>query len=111
MVYGIYHYGAIGGAIGWVALNASYVLIRAQLMHRKILKGELWKWYLEDLLLPFSGAFTVALLGKLFLSANATRFEKVIGISIISLASFTAAALLTKATRNYFKVLKLRFIS
>jgi O-antigen/teichoic acid export membrane protein len=111
MIYGIYHYGAIGGAVGWMALNASYLLIRAQLMHRKILKGELWRWYLEDLLLPFSGAFAVALLGKLFLTSNTTGFAKVITLAIITLASFTAAALLTKATRNYFKVLKLRFIS
>jgi O-antigen/teichoic acid export membrane protein len=103
MSYGIYHYGAIGGAVGWLALNASSFLITGQLMHRKILKGEAWKWYFEDLLLPFSGAFLVALAGKYFFSSNNTRFEITLKLSLILMATFITAVLLTKATRSYFK--------
>lgn len=107
MIYGIQHYGAIGGAIGWLVLNASYVLVRIQLMHRRILKGQQWKWYFEDLLLPGVGAFAVAITGKLLLSPATSRFETFIWLSIISILTLAAAALLTRATRGYLKLGKL----
>ena len=103
MIYGVYHYGAMGGAVCWVALNASYILISAQLMHRKILKGELIKWYFADLLLPFIGAVSVALIGKLFLSSDATRIEMAVKLSTIAVTAVLAAALLTPAMRSYLK--------
>ncbi|MFN0279626.1 MAG: oligosaccharide flippase family protein [Pyrinomonadaceae bacterium] len=48
MIYGTTHYGAIGGAMGWVILNFSYTIVGLQVMHRMILKGELKKWLLQD---------------------------------------------------------------
>ncbi|MBK6533618.1 MAG: hypothetical protein IPF99_29740 [Deltaproteobacteria bacterium] len=36
-----------------------------QLMHRRLLKGEQWRWYLSDVLLPGAGAVLVALAASL----------------------------------------------
>lgn len=55
-------YGAIGAACIWVALNVFYVLLGAQIMFRKILKGELQRWYTRDLAFPLAGAGLAALL-------------------------------------------------
>jgi O-antigen/teichoic acid export membrane protein len=48
MIWGIYTYGAAGAAGTWVILNASYIVIEIQIMHRRILKGEQWRWYFND---------------------------------------------------------------
>ncbi|MBP6004845.1 MAG: oligosaccharide flippase family protein [Pyrinomonadaceae bacterium] len=59
MIYGTTHYGAVGGAMGWVILNFSYTIVGLQVMHRMILKGELKKWYLSDVGLPLILAVAV----------------------------------------------------
>jgi O-antigen/teichoic acid export membrane protein len=57
-------YGAFGAACIWVILNAGYVLIAIQLMHRRLIPKEKWRWYFEDLLLPSGGAIFVMLLAQ-----------------------------------------------
>lgn len=54
-------HGAVGAAWVWVALNAGYVLITIQLMHRRILRGEKWRWYHADLAWPLAGAAAIVL--------------------------------------------------
>lgn len=45
-------YGAIGATFVWVAVNAGYVFISQPIMHTKLLKHELKRWYLNDTLVP-----------------------------------------------------------
>ena len=49
-------YGAIGTAWIWVALNTGYVLFNVSFMHRRLLLGEKWRWYREDVALPLATA-------------------------------------------------------
>jgi O-antigen/teichoic acid export membrane protein len=102
MIYGIYLYGAIGGALGWVLINGSYIVISAPLMHRTILNGELWRWYFSDLLLPLLGAIGVGIIGKLLLPDDQSRIALIVELGLIGLAAFVAAAVTTKAARDYF---------
>lgn len=62
------HYGVIGVAWIWVVLNAGYVIIAIQVMHRRILLNEKWKWYFSDILLPLIGVVGVMFLAKQFKS-------------------------------------------
>lgn len=55
-------YGTEGAAGVWVVLNAGYVFVAIHFMYRKILSGEKWYWYFQDVLLPLSAAVTVACL-------------------------------------------------
>ena len=48
--------GGRGAAMVWVVINAGYVLLQAPLMHRHILKGEMWRWYILDLAAPIAAA-------------------------------------------------------
>lgn len=57
-------YGVLGAAWIWVALNAGYVLITIQFMHRRLMPGEKWQWYFADVLLPICGAMGVTLLAQ-----------------------------------------------
>ena len=53
-------YGGVAAAWIWVALNAGYVTIAAQLMHRRLLQTEKRRWYLEAVLLPTLAAAAAA---------------------------------------------------
>jgi O-antigen/teichoic acid export membrane protein len=57
-------YGVVGAAWIWVILNAGYVLIAIQFMHRRLLAGEKWRWYFADVLLPASGSIGIILFAK-----------------------------------------------
>lgn len=43
----------------WVAINAFYVIVAVQLMHRRILRGHAAAWYARSLLVPGAAAFGV----------------------------------------------------
>jgi O-antigen/teichoic acid export membrane protein len=58
-------YGVVGAAGVWVVLNAAYYVIYAQLMFRRLLPSEKWRWYGVDTLAPLLAALGVAGLGKL----------------------------------------------
>jgi O-antigen/teichoic acid export membrane protein len=45
-------YGAVGAAVVWLALNVGYATIGVGIMHRRLLRGELTRWYLVDVGLP-----------------------------------------------------------
>jgi len=64
------HYGAVGVAWTLVALNAGYVLIEIQFMHRRLMPTEKWRWYFGDVVLPIGGAIGVILLAQQFQPAN-----------------------------------------
>jgi O-antigen/teichoic acid export membrane protein len=45
-------YGAQGAAIVWIILNLSYCMFEIPVMHKRILKGEMWEWYWRDVGFP-----------------------------------------------------------
>jgi O-antigen/teichoic acid export membrane protein len=65
LFWAVPRYGALGAAWIWLILNAGYVAISMQLMHRRLLPAEKRRWYVEDVFLPVSGALAVMLLASL----------------------------------------------
>ena len=57
-------YGAVGAAWIWMVLNAGYVLISLQFMHRRLLHQEKRRWYFADVICPLAGAIGVSLLAQ-----------------------------------------------
>lgn len=55
-------YGGIGAAWVWILLNCGYILIVLQCMHRRLLIGELSRWYLDDFARPLLAALCAGLL-------------------------------------------------
>jgi O-antigen/teichoic acid export membrane protein len=45
-------YGPIAAAVVWIAINVGYYLFEVPLMHRRLLRRELWRWWIIDTLLP-----------------------------------------------------------
>ncbi|MFG0612548.1 lipopolysaccharide biosynthesis protein [Delftia sp. WSY_14] len=83
-------YGALGAACAWPLLNLTYVSLGIFLMHRKILRGEMMKWYVADIILPsiFSVA-VVCFVGMVFpfllqLMGNSIALPVIVLISLLS---------------------------
>ncbi len=52
MVVFALNYGALGGAMAWLALHTLYLLLGTWMTHRRLLKGIGIKWLLQDVGLP-----------------------------------------------------------
>ncbi|MDH5761908.1 MAG: oligosaccharide flippase family protein [Nitrospinota bacterium] len=96
-------YGAIGAAMVWVLLNAGYVLIGIQLMHRRLLKAEKWNWYLQDFATPLAGVLVVALPAYLWHPELNNVFAQLCWLVLTFISSLFMAALLTPVSRQALK--------
>jgi O-antigen/teichoic acid export membrane protein len=53
-------FGTIGAAVVWLGLNTGYLAIVAPISFRRVMTGEMWRWYGRDLLLPLAAAAAAA---------------------------------------------------
>lgn len=52
-------WGMVGAAGVWSLLNAGYLIVGVQLMHRRLLRAEQWRWYRDDVFAPLAAALAV----------------------------------------------------
>lgn len=62
IIFATQRYGAIGAAFTWMLLNVSYFIVFMYPIHRKILKGLLFRWYLNSLLVQGALAISIVLI-------------------------------------------------
>jgi len=103
MIYLTSMYGAMGAAFAWVALNCGWAMIFIPLMHRKLLKSELFHWYFQDFAIPLTGVCIVMLPAYLWQPDLNTVFMQLIWLALILASSTSIAALLTPASRATLK--------
>jgi O-antigen/teichoic acid export membrane protein len=93
-------YGAEGAAWVWVILNAGYVLIGIHFMYRKILTGEKWLWYRQDLMQPLGATVIVATLLHWAMPADLCDMYKIIMLLISSSVTLLTAAFAASHVRQ-----------
>jgi O-antigen/teichoic acid export membrane protein len=93
-------YGAIGAACVWVILNGAFVLVVSQLMHRRLLQGERWRWYVTDVGLPLSVSLVGAFLCRVFVSMDGSRVHQFVVLAGTTLLVAGATGLATPFTRR-----------
>ncbi len=52
-------HGVAAAALIWALLNLGYMIFMVGLMHRRVLRGEQWRWYGRSVLLPLAAALAV----------------------------------------------------
>jgi O-antigen/teichoic acid export membrane protein len=92
------HWGPVGAASGWVVLNCIYISIGAPLTHRRLLRGEAWRW-LADIGLPFVPVLFIAFIGKGLLAASTSAPVTVLVLSLLLFCGMGAAALVSPLIR------------
>jgi len=83
----------------WPALNLSFLILLVPLMHRRILRAELGRWYKDDVLLPAAAALAVVLAARLLMPADLNRSVTFLYLAVTGFVSFAATVLTTPATR------------
>lgn len=94
------HYGMIGGAIVWATLNIGYVLIGVRIMHWRILKGELWRWYRDDIGKPAVVVLLTVFIARHLISETVSSTQMIISLTIVWLLASGVALLLADQLRK-----------
>lgn len=90
MIFGALKYGALGGAAAFALLNIFNIVFSIQIMHRRLLKGEQWRWYFQDVGIPLIVASAIVFTGKWFFSADWSVFVKILYFGFLTAISFAA---------------------
>jgi O-antigen/teichoic acid export membrane protein len=93
-------YGGVGAAIVWVIFNALYILVVLYLMHRRLLQGELWRWYHLDIGRPLLAAAAVGGIGKWLIPFSETVWSSLANLILVSAATFAAATIAAPEIRT-----------
>lgn len=101
MVLLVQIHGAVGAAWAWLILNAGYVPLNIYVMHRRLLPGEKWKWYKQDIGLPLLSCLIVAAIFRLAVPVPAEILMQLIYLFIVSFTVFGAAAMASSTVRNW----------
>lgn len=93
-------YGAMGAAIVWLVLNSGYVLIGIQLMHRRLLVGEKWNWYVDDFAKPSMAAMGVVLVCKSTLPAAGDEAGGLVWLAACAAFAYAATVIASPCLRS-----------
>ena len=93
-------YGAIGAARIWVTLNAGYLMFEIPLMHRRLLRAEMWRWYCQDVAAPLTAAAAAAFLCRWLMPHDLSKFGEFSVLLMTASAVVIAAALAAPIMRR-----------
>jgi len=92
MVWAVQKYQGLGAAWVWIILNLGYLIFEIPIMHRRLLKNEMGKWYWRDLILPIIIVASIGLIFREALPEDASKFAALAGVFISLALSFIASA-------------------
>ena len=96
-------FGVRGVAATWIGINFFSFTVNVQLMHRRILRGELGRWYLIDVGIPVLTCVMVAVLGQLLPDATSRlgAAAKLAGLGTAAAIGIVIAAPTTRKQLEY----------
>lgn len=88
-------------------LTSGFALVGIQLLHRRLLKGEQWRWYFEDVGLPLSVSLGTAFLCLVLAPRGGPRLQLLIVLAGVTIFVIGSTFLATPVTRlalvGYFR--------
>lgn len=85
------HFGAVGGAAVWVLLTLGYMAGSMPVMHGRLLRNRLSRWYLVDIGGPAVAAFGIAAIGRAFIPRATSSLEALLILACLSAAACVGA--------------------
>lgn len=92
MVWMVQMYYGIGAAIVWIILNTSLLIFEIPIMHQRLLKGEMWKWYKRDIILPVSIVVVIGIIARKILPTDSSQIFILLMMISTLVISFIASA-------------------
>jgi len=101
LVFLVPRWGAFGAALVWIALNVGYVVFVVAWMHRKVLVGELRRWYISDVGLPAVAALAAATVTRALVGRSATDGDRLLSAVAAGSLAILAAGLAASEVRGW----------
>lgn len=99
-LWAVPHYGISGAACVWLLANLASVVIGIPLMHHRLLRGEMAKWYLRDNLPSVSAATITAWVLSFLLPPLPRTALGAAWLAFASLVTLTASASASRSVRT-----------
>lgn len=104
-------YGGLGAALTWVLLNLAQLIVLPFVIHHKLLKGELKRWYIFDIGIPAVTSLGILSLAHWLMPLDLPFFQYFIFIGLIAITIFLVTSLSAREARiwgmeiigNYFQ--------
>ncbi len=96
-------YGTIGACFSFVALYVGQFTGMIYFMHRRILKEEKWKWYIDDILKPLLAAGIIVVIGRVFINENFPRPLLMASLGLVISFAVCAAIVSAAHVRKIFR--------
>ena len=112
LIWLVSNYGVLGASFIWVALYIGQIIGMIHLMHRRILKGEKLKWYLDDVGKPLLAALIIVGIARIFINVAMTKLILIASLGVICLLAVCASAMSASLVRKgiFVKFRSLRHI-
>ena len=101
-------FGAMGAASVWAGLNVIYVIIGIPLTHRRLLRGEMRRWFIEDVGPPLASTLFAAFVGRSLIKSPMTSLTAIASLSAVLLGTLAIAALSAFQIRSWLSIKLLR---
>lgn len=100
------HYGAIGAAIAWILLNAGYFCIEIPVMHRRLLRHDMWQWYVKDVAAPAFIVFCVTVISRVLMPYSGSSYFIFFWIFATGIFAVCLSSLSTPFANDWIKKVK-----
>jgi O-antigen/teichoic acid export membrane protein len=94
------HFGPPGAAFVWLIINFSYLATQVPLMHRRLLRSEARRWYVEDVGMPLVSCVATAILVAALITPPATRLGAWATVALAGILIGAAGVLATPLGRK-----------
>lgn len=103
ILWSVPRFGAVGAAWVWLVLNVGYVLISIHFMHRRLLRGEKWRWYRGAVFGPLFVGVAVVLVLRYWIVLPQNRVSQ--GAVLLAIGLLVAGAVVwtVPASRGFLR--------
>ena len=103
-------YGVMGAAIAWLLICCGYLLLTPHFVFRRVLLGEKWSWYLNDLMLPFAVGIVIVGMGRVLHNVPASKTGSLLYLLFVFIISLLGVALSMRYTRQLIASRAIKFV-
>ena len=93
-------FGALGACFVWLALYLGQAIVMIYLMHQHILKGEKYKWYIDDVALPLLLPLIVVAISRLMIDTTTVTSILIANLSVVFFLAVFTSVLSANYTRK-----------
>jgi len=99
MIMATYHWGILGATSSLIFTQISYVSFGIYIMHKKILKDQLYDWMIIDIIHPLGACIIFVLLYKMLLLYSEIKLNSYLELTLVSFGAIFTAFIFAKDVR------------